>query len=107
MNKAKAFFYCCGGAFLLALAFHLGAMTATAQAPGNPVVAAISGNTGSQNYQVAVFTANGDVYGVYNVEQPWTRLRNVFLGPTPAAQPTWGQIKSRYRPGAAAAPQDK
>jgi hypothetical protein len=38
MHKAEAFLVVCAGIFLLALAYHFGAATATAQAPGNPVV---------------------------------------------------------------------
>ena len=101
MHKARAFFYVCAGIFLLALAYHLGARTATAQVgSSNPVVAVESGN---------VYTANGDVYtptSSFPTPQ-YVHCCNVFTGPTPAAQPTWGQLKSRYRPGAAAAPQDK
>ena len=33
MQKARAFFFVCAGIFLLALAYHLGARSATAQAP--------------------------------------------------------------------------
>ena len=97
MNKAKAFFYCCGGVFLLALAFHLGAMTATAQAPGNPVVSIAPLSNGV--WMAA--TANGDIYVTGDYQAGWQRQPNIFGGPTPATQPTWGQIKSRYRPGAA------
>jgi len=54
MHKARAFFFVCAGIFLLALAYRFGATTATAQAPGNPVVAAGDSWT--------VFTANGYFY---------------------------------------------
>jgi hypothetical protein len=37
---ARKFFYVCAGMFLLALSYHLGASTATAQAPNNSVIAA-------------------------------------------------------------------
>lgn len=37
MHKARAFFYVCAGIFLLALAYNFGAVSATAQVPGNPV----------------------------------------------------------------------
>ena len=37
---AKRFFYVSAALFLLALTYHLGARTATAQAPANSVVAA-------------------------------------------------------------------
>ena len=39
MKRAKAFLLVCAGVFLLALAYHLGATSAGAQAPGNAVVA--------------------------------------------------------------------
>jgi hypothetical protein len=55
MERAKAFFIVCAGTFLIALAYHMGVMSALAQAPGNPVV------TGTN---VAVVTANGDVFAV-------------------------------------------
>jgi hypothetical protein len=28
---------------------------------------------------------------------PWHRVANAFGGPTPAQQPTWGQLKATYR----------
>ena len=103
MHRARSFFFVCAGIFLLALAFHLGAMTATAQAPGNPVVAGQG--------QVA-FTSNGDVYVVAGPGEPinpsdfanWTRAGNIFSGPTPATRATWGEVKSRYRPEGTAKP---
>ena len=95
---ARKFFYVCAGMLMLALSYHLGANTATAQAPGNPVVATfIEGN--------AVVTASGDVYQSSNgVIGPWTLMSNTFSGgPTPARQQTWGQLKSRYAPNRGAA----
>jgi hypothetical protein len=103
MHKARSFFFVCAGIFLLALAFHLGAMTATAQAPSNPVVASFVGGGGLGNF--ATVTANGDVYVCGQLDGPWSHVSNVFGGATPATQSTWGQLKSRYRPGAAT--QDK
>src|SRR5262245_37626576 len=100
--KARSFFFVCAGIFLLALAFHLGAMTATAQAPGNPVVAAFQNNSGIGT----AITGNGDVYipvdpgTPYGVSGPWHLVGHVFGGPTPASQPSWGQVKAKYRPGA-------
>jgi hypothetical protein len=104
MHKARSFFFVSAGIFLLALAFHLGAMTATAQAPGNPVVAAVT--IASRNTQGFV-TANGDIYMASpdDVRGPYMLMANVFSGPTPATQSTWGQVKAKYRPGAAT--QDK
>lgn len=40
MHRARAFFYVCAGVFLPALPYHLGARSAEAQAPGNPIVSA-------------------------------------------------------------------
>lgn len=54
---ARKFFYICAGMFMLAMAYHFGASTATAQAPANTVVAASGGTIGTW-----VFTANGDAY---------------------------------------------
>jgi len=97
MNRAKASFYCCAGVFLLALAYHFGAVTATAQAPGNPVVSITP-----QGGVWMAATANGDIYVTGEYQAGWQRQPNIFGGPTPATQPTWGQIKSHYRPGVAA-----
>jgi len=89
---AKKFFYVCGGVLMLALAFHFGAMTATAQAPGNPVVGITSGSSG-----LFAVTANGDSYA-RGAGGPWFFLGNVFTGaPVEVSQPSWGQVKSRYR----------
>ena len=90
---ARKFFYVCAGTFLLALSYHFGASTATAQAPSNSVVA-LYGN--------AVATANGDVYEGSNylngVPATWTKVSNVFAGgPVPALHESWGQVKARYR----------
>ena len=106
---ARKFFYVCAGLFLLALSYHLGAGTATAQAPGNPVVGITS--LGVSTY--VVVTANGDLYGTDNGPGgPWTHKANVFSGgPTPAQHESWGQLKAHYRnaPSTSAVPgaQDK
>jgi hypothetical protein len=89
----RKFFFAAAGMFLLALSYHLSASTATAQAPGNPVV----GISGYGNAGVAVLTANGDVY-VGDTVSPWRKAPNVFgAGPTPALRETWGSLKSRYQ----------
>ncbi len=41
----KRLFYASASIFLFALAYHLGARSATAQAPGNPVVAGWQSHT--------------------------------------------------------------
>jgi hypothetical protein len=87
----KKLFYASASILMLAIAYHLGAATAAAQAPGNPVVAV--GATGG-----VVYAANGDAYlqmgGPGNTT--FTLLGNVFSGPTPAAHATWGQLKTNY-----------
>jgi hypothetical protein len=88
MQRAKAFFVVCAGMFVFALAYHLGATSATAQAPSNPIV----GFAGS-----VACTENGDVYGVTGVDPSyghWTRVGNIFSGgPTPASRTLNGGLK--------------
>jgi hypothetical protein len=86
----KKLFYASASILMLALAYHLGATNAAAQAPGNPVVAAVQ-----QTACTLAFTSNGDVYT--SCGSGWTRQGNVFGGSTPVAQTTWGQLKATYR----------
>jgi len=96
---AKPFFYVCAGILMLAISYHLGARSATAQAPANPVVAA-----GLD--AVFVYTSNGDVYYTPDGGFTWQRRSNVFAGPTPAKPDTWGSVKARYlTPGTGASEQ--
>ncbi len=89
MEKAKKFFYVCAGLLMLALSYHLGAGTATAQAPSNPIVAVYGG---------IVITENGDIYSNGGLVSPYSHVGNVFSGgPTPLKQESWGQVKARYR----------
>ena len=89
---AKRFFYVCAGLLCLALSYHFGALNATAQAPGNSVVASFGGALS------AVVTANGDVYIADQWYGPWTLRSNVFRGgPTPAQSSTFGSVKARWR----------
>ena len=95
VRMARKFFYVCAGMFLLALSYHLGASTATAQGSGNPIVAAFG-------QAPVVVTANGDVYvsngGNGGTWTGWVRVTNVFSGaPVPAQHESWGQVKARYR----------
>jgi hypothetical protein len=92
--RAKSFLHVSLGILALALAYHLGATTATAQAPGNPVVSSVTPGT----WNHAVVTANGDVYGAYTLNGQWTFLANVFAGgPTPTtSQESFGSLKVRY-----------
>ena len=96
---ARKFFYVCAGMFLLALSYHLGASTATAQGPGNPVVGFIAyGNAG---LAAAAITANGDVYAsnIGGLDHGWVFKQNIFNGgATPSLHESWGQLKARYAP---------
>jgi hypothetical protein len=94
----KRRFYLSASILMLALAFHFGYTTARAQAPGNPVVTALSGAGG---YAITVYTSNGDVYysSTGTPSGPWVLASNIFSGgPTPASQESWGQLKARYAP---------
>jgi hypothetical protein len=91
----KRVFYASASILMLAIAYHLGASTATAQAPGNPVV----GMAGSD-----VVTANGDVYVISGIPggtatySHWVLAGNVFGGsPTPATTQSFGALKAKYR----------
>ena len=103
MDRAKAFFYISAGLFLLALSYHLGARSAGAQAPGNPIVTDWGG------YLV---TANGDVYAPTGnaCPGPFGLCGNVFSGgPVSTQRESFGALKSRYRAPRAAqqAPQER
>ena len=95
---ARKFFYVCAGMLMLALSYHLGASTATAQAPSNAVVAAFESGYGGINPSVAI-TANGDVYdgGAWG-QGGWHHVANIFSGgAVPTQHETWGQVKARYQ----------
>lgn len=47
MHRAKAFFFVCAGVFLLALAYHLGATSATAQATSVAEVLGVDSGSGA------------------------------------------------------------
>jgi len=110
MHKARSFFFVCAGIFLLAAAYHLGAMSARAQS-GGPVVEVAALNPGSGNRTPIFVMASGDYYAstsAYNSSGPFPYRGNILSGPTPATQSTWGQVKSRYRQdGTAKQAQDK
>ena len=92
MNRARSFFFVCVGS--LTLAYHFGATTATARAPGNPVVCI--------NDAGAVVTANGDLYysGNYLNGLPYHLVSNVCAGATPAQSISIDQLKVRCAPPA-------
>ena len=110
MHRARTFFYVCAGLLCLALAYHFGAVNATAQAPGNPLVSIAPYPGGGPSGTLIAASANGDVFYTNGAGNPWSHVGNVFAGPTPAKHETWGALKSRYRGerGAAQpAPQDR
>jgi hypothetical protein len=80
----------------LALAYHLGARTSQAQAPGNSVVGFM--NWTHAGSVAAVVTANGDLYTTASstLDGPWTMNGNVFGASTPVRQETLGGVKSRW-----------
>ena len=94
---AKRFFYVSAALFLLALTYHLGARSASAQAPANPVVAMEMNGT-NNSYDHAI-TANGDVYS-FRVAgggfEP-TYVGNTLGAPTATTPTTWGKVKADYR----------
>lgn len=96
---ARKFFYICAGMVMLALSYDLGANTATAQGPGNPVVAA-GEMTFSNSTSNFVITSSGDLFTAASNSPgtSWVHLGNVFTGAsTPALHESWGQVKARYR----------
>ena len=99
----KKLFYASASILMLALAYHLGAQNATAQA-GSTIVGVTGGGPG-----LIVVTLNGDVYAREVRASSSTPcspslgcgpllMGNLWSGgPTPAAQPTFGQVKAQYR----------
>lgn len=93
---AKRFFYVCAGILLLALAYHLGAQSATAQAGAQVPGFAVNGG------YCYVLTPSGDGYARQqdglSFAGPLIHMGNFWSGgPTPATQETWGGVKARYR----------
>lgn len=93
--RSRTFLHVSLGTLALALAYHFGALSAVAQAPGNPVVAV---------NDCYIFTSNGDIYWrtTCNGAPPATTgvlVGNVFTGggPTPVEQSSFGSLKARYR----------
>ncbi len=89
----KKLFLASASVLMLAIAYHLGANTATAQSSSNPVVASLPYNP----YQAGIYTvvtANGDTYNSPN-GFAWIRVGNIFSGPTPAPTQSWGALKAK------------
>ncbi len=118
----KKLFYASASILMLALAYHLGASTATAQSglfrvlnPGGPLIIEVGG---------AVYTFNGSAWEQPSLAPPPVPASSLLVGdsqtymtvdgttwvwnnqwqsvplpgsPTPAAQPTFGQLKAQYR----------
>ncbi len=94
----KKLFYASASILMLALAYHLGASTATAQAPSNSVVACGSLQNGGGWLTPLAITANGDAYHGNESGTTWTRVGNVFSGPaTPTTTESFGALKAKYR----------
>lgn len=95
---AKRFFYVCAGLFLLALSYHFGAHSVSAQAGATGFAYSVAG---MEHY---VMTPNGDVFmrpqgniaGPFS-SSPATYVGNYWDGATPSAARSWGQVKDRYR----------
>lgn len=90
---AKKFFYVCAGVLMLALAYHFGATSATAQLTSNDIAGVAADGYGL----VTVVTVSGEVYrGAASV--PYFHAGNLFTGgATATQQETWGAVKQRYR----------
>ena len=127
---AKRFFYVCAGILCLALAYHFGARSATAQASGYDC-AGVNGSAAAAviNRELWHIEAlgsrlqrlqGGPVPGTARVVacgingvvlengEAWRNFGGweflgtfPFSGPTPSTQETWGGVKARYRQGAA------
>lgn len=93
----KKLFFASASVLMLALAYHLGASTATAQAPGNPI-ANVAFVSWPGNGLVAM-TTNGDSFFSSDNGVTWQQTGNVFAGggPVPARTHSWGSLKVGQR----------
>ena len=97
----RKFFLVTAGMFLIALSFHLGFTTATAQVVSN--VTGVAMSPGGE-FTFLVMTPNGDSYTRCMTAgaicaSPALHIGNFWSGaPTPAQRETWGQLKARYAP---------
>jgi hypothetical protein len=123
MYKARAFFFVCAGIFLLALAYHLGARSAGAQAPGGVECIEVQGGAGfavidGYSYMVNgsgvvtripvpvpgkavaclfewVLIEDGRFFNYY--DGVWSLAGTLpFGGATPAQSISIGQLKAKY-----------
>jgi uncharacterized membrane protein YkoI len=83
MQRAKSFFLVCAGIFLLALAYHFGATSATAQAPGNSAVTArvVAGGRGQRHAAAH-----------YRTDLPDTLMKKVKIAESVAAATALAKI---------------
>jgi hypothetical protein len=90
----RKFFYAAAGVFLLALSFHLGNTTATAQGTGQFVALCMNADS-----RLVALTSDGRVYAApsYSVLGTWHFQGTISSGPTPTTSQSWGQVKERYR----------
>src|SRR5262245_19554507 len=94
---ARKFFYVCAGMLMLALSYHFGFSTASAQAPGLSVI----GFSSDQAGRYEVMLSNGDIYhhsDPLSGGSPLYRGNFWLSGPTPTQRATWGEVKARYAP---------
>lgn len=87
----KRFFLASASVLMLALAYHLGASTATASLTSS-VAAMIPYSAGSAD--MAAITVSGEVY--VHDGMGW-HFQSSINGPVPAEATTWGGLKSRFR----------
>ena len=92
---AKRFVSVCAGLFLLALSYHFGASTATAQAASGTIVALATDGLQNTGRFMAI-TADGDAYFTADGGVTWGRRTNVF-GLTTTQQAIWGDTKAKFR----------
>ncbi len=72
--RARSFFYACAGIFLLALAYHLGAVRATAQAGGPYVVGSFDPDS-----DPLVIDSSGQMWMMGRANSPGVRVGPVSL----------------------------
>lgn len=97
---SRTFLHVSLGILALALAYHLGARSATAQV-GSPVAGLTVASVGC-GAAVFVLTPNGDLYSRGYTCNGMTGSAPTYAGnfwgvPTPAVQSSFGSLKVRYR----------
>lgn len=77
---AKRFFFACAGLFLLALSYHLGASTATAQA-GSPSIVGVAWRLADGHAYAAA--SDGSIFATPGYCAAWTRVGQLPAGEVP------------------------